>query len=143
MPASTKINYTSASYKAPTNNMTKQGYITYEVRPIGYKDSLERIVLVSCQASRCTKTWDIKASHATSTGNFWNHIQTKHPYWLSGSTGTSSNQSITSFTSNRDPSISTKDGLERRVILFLVKNNISINAICSKSFKELINYEKA
>ena len=80
MPTSlVKATYTSANYKAPVTKITKQGYIIYDVHPIGYKNSQERIVLATCRAPGCTKTWDIKASLATSTGNLWRHFQIEHP----------------------------------------------------------------
>lgn len=148
MPPSSKIDYTSAHLIRPSTKISRQGYISYELRLVGYKNSRERIVLVRCLAPDCAKTWDIKASQATSTGNMWGHIQKNHPDWdpLARSGLIRAQSNITSFsttsTSASDHSGVIKDGLERRLIAFLTQNHISINSICSTSFRELINYEK-
>jgi hypothetical protein len=142
MPPSTKINYNSATYRAPSTNLSQKGYISYKVHPISYKNSQERYILVTCLAPNCDKTWDLKASLATSTGNITRHMQLRHPNWEPRRDTSTSSQSITDYTSNIDSSVQLKDGLERRIISFLTQNNISIHAICSKSFKEMINFDK-
>lgn len=145
MPSEPKKIYTSADYRAPITTISRQGYISYDVRPIGYKNSLERYVLVTCRAPGCNKIWDIKASLVTSTGNQRRHLEKEHPDWLPSraTTTTSSNQSITSFTTSQNTSsLLVKDGIDRRIIIFLTQNTVSIRAISSKSFKDIINFER-
>ncbi len=69
MPRSSTIDYNSVTYRAPSTKMSQKGYVSYEVHPIGYKNSQERYILVTCLAPNCDKTWDLRASLATSTGN--------------------------------------------------------------------------
>ena len=67
------------SLPSPLPTIFIEGYMSVELMPEGYKTKPYRVIIVRCLASDCDRQFDTDLKYITSTGNWWKHIQDKHP----------------------------------------------------------------